>query len=77
MFDKKQKPKLFDAALSGNIPFVKFIDSTNYREALDKEIGKSFADGITDIQILCCSSSGKCEFDAFVKNDQYITKKGR
>ena len=77
VFDKKQKPKLFDAALSGNMPFVKFIDSTNYREALDKEIGKSFADGITDIQILCCSNSGKCEYDAFVKNEQYITKKGK
>ena len=77
VFDKKQKPKLFDAALSGDIPFVKFIDSSNYREALDKEIGKSFADGITDIQILCCSSSGKCEFDEFIKNEFYFTKKGK
>lgn len=77
VFDKKHKPKLFDAALSGNIPFVKFIDSTNFRDSLDKEIGKTIADGITDIQILCCSSSGKCEFDDFVKNEQYITKKGR
>ena len=68
---------MFDAALSGDIPFVKFIDSSNYREALDKEIGKSFADGITDIQILCCSSSGKCEFDEFIKNEFYFTKKGK
>lgn len=55
----KTFPKLFESALSGDLPILSFIDNTNKLKALDTAIKKGIANGISDIQIISCAPTNK------------------
>lgn len=55
----KAIPKLFEAAINGNLPDISFVDERNKLRALDAAIKKGISNGITDIQIISCAPTDR------------------
>ncbi len=69
------EPKLFDSAINGTLPKIIFADR-KITIALDKAIHDILDNGITNIQIISCTISGRSALQEFLTADsKYIYRK--